>query len=67
MATTNQNIFREAHRLLATKSGREMSDDERGLVTTASIPLNLLPEFSDMTIAEGLDALAKLVEEARRG
>lgn len=63
----NHNIFREAHRLLSSKNGPEMTQDELELVGTAIIPLMVLPEFSDITIAIGLDAIASLVEEANHG
>lgn len=66
MVTTDQNIFREAKALLDRKTGPEMTDDELELVATAIIPLLRLPQYSDVTIADGLEAIARLVEEARR-
>jgi len=62
------NIFREAKQLLDTKRGDEMTDAERQLIATATIPLmvktnGIFPK--DITISEGLDELAKMVEEAK--
>jgi hypothetical protein len=59
------NIFREATLLLATRNGQGMSDEERETVEVAMIPLMLLPKYSDMSIGEGLEDLAKMLEEAK--
>lgn len=62
------NIFRQAKQLLDTKKGSEMTEEELQLIGTAVIPLmvkfdGIFPE--DFTIGEGLEELAKMVEEAR--
>jgi len=54
------NIFREALRL-SEKNGARTEEEEK-LLATASIPLDILPGFSDMTTKEGLEELAKRVE-----
>ena len=59
-----ENIFREAKELLDTKDGRKMTEEEQELVSAAMIPLNILPHFNDMTIGEGLEELARIVDEA---
>ena len=61
-ATTN--IFREALMLLSTRNGEGMSDEERELLATALIPLMLLPQYQDIPIGEGLENLARMIEEA---
>ncbi len=63
---SDHNIYREAHRLLATKSGRDMTQDELELVATAIIPAMVLPQYSDVPLGDCLEAIAKLVEEARQ-
>jgi len=35
------------------------------IINAATIPLNPLPEFNDKTTDEGLEELAKIVEEAK--
>jgi len=59
------NIFHEASVLLSTRNGQGMSDEERDTVAVAMIPLMLLPQYSDIPIDEGLEDLAKMVEEAK--
>jgi len=67
MKTKTMNLFREAKQLLDKKdAGGELTDDELRLIHTAIIPLNLntggfFPE--DITLGEGLEELAKIVEE----
>lgn len=61
----NGNIFREAKELLDTKPIEEMTQEEVTIVKAATIPLNILPEFNDMTTDEGLEELARLFDEAR--
>jgi len=63
LSTTN--IFHEALMLLSTRNGQGMSDEERETVSTAIIPLMLLSQYSDIPIGEGLEDLAKMVEEAK--
>lgn len=60
-----ETIFREALVLLSTKNGRQMSQDEAETVATAILPLMVLPEYSHIPIGEGLEDLAKTLEEAR--
>lgn len=60
------NLFRQAAELLKAKdNGAELTEEELGLIHTALIPLNLhgcpLPE--DIPIGEGLEELAKMVED----
>ena len=64
MATLNGNIFREAKKLLQDKPILEMNQEELTTVKAALIPLNILAEFNDKTIDEGLEELAKMVDEA---
>ena len=62
------NLFRQAAELLKAKdNGAELTEEELQLVATAGIPLDIntggfFPE--DITTAEGLEMLAKMVEEA---
>lgn len=63
----NNNIFREAKQLLATKPVEEMTQEEVTTVKAATIPLDILPEFDDLTILEGLEELAKIFEEKHEG
>lgn len=62
--TMPENIFREAKQLLNTTLVSEMSYEEVLTVKAAVIPLNILPQFNDMTTDEGLEELAQLFEEA---
>jgi len=68
---SNSNIFRQAKNLLDNKgTTSKMSDEELEVVNTALIPLmvntnGFFPD--DMTIAEGLEELAQLVEEKLKG
>jgi len=59
------NIFSEALMLLSTRNGQGMSDEEAETVAVAMIPLMLLPQYSDIPIGEGLEDLAKMVEESK--
>jgi len=54
------NIFMEAKQLLNTKPVSEMTRDEISTVTAATIPLNILPQFNDLTTDQGLEVLSKL-------
>lgn len=62
------NIFRQARTLLQRKdAGEELTEEERQVIRTALIPFTVytgdfFPE--EITIAEGLEGLARLVEEA---
>jgi len=58
------NLFRQALEILG-KNG-EKTEEERKLLNTALIPLNIrgCPFPNDITIGEGLEELAKIVEEA---
>ena len=64
-----ENIFKEAKELWDNKDGREMTEEEQEIIATAIIPLNLrsCPFPDDITIAEGLEELTKIVEEAHAG
>jgi hypothetical protein len=57
------NIFSKALIILARKNERQMTEAEAKLMATATIPLHLLPAFTDMDIKKGLEYLAQLVEE----
>jgi len=59
----NSNIFRQAKQLLQDKPVLEMNEEELEVINTATMPLLLLRHFSDMTINDGLEELAKIVEE----
>jgi len=65
-AMPNTNIFREAKHLLDTKKGSEMNEEERSTMTAALIPFSIkgVPLPENITIMEGLEELAKIVEEA---
>jgi len=57
------NLFRQAKELLDKKdAGAELTEEELQLINTAIIPLMIIPE--DITIGEGLERLAKMMEEA---
>lgn len=61
------NIFRQAKQLLDKKDiGLGLTEEERELVAAAMIPFNIrdCPLPDNITIAEGLEELAKIVEEA---
>lgn len=61
------NIFRQAKQLLDRKDdGAELAEEELRLIDTAIIPLMVKTDGffpDDMTIGEGLEELAKMVEE----
>ena len=69
MTTRNGNIFRQARQLLDKKEkGAQLSEEELQLINTAIIPLmvktnGIFPE--DITIGEGLEDLATMMEEAK--
>jgi hypothetical protein len=63
--TSTTNIFREALLLLSTKNGEDMSEEETETVSTAIIPLMLLPEYFNIPIPDGLEDLARMVEETK--
>lgn len=56
------NIFQEALNILQSKQPAEMTDDETKTVQVASIPLNVLSQFNDMTPEQGLKLLAYLID-----
>ena len=60
--TPDGNLFRQAKQLLDRKSGPQMTEEEAKVIQTAIIPLLLIPAFGDITIGEGLEELAKMVE-----
>lgn len=55
------NIFRQALEILDKDGTR--TEEEEELLAAATIPLDILPEFNDMTTGEGLEELAKIVED----
>lgn len=59
---TDNNIFRQAKQLLNDKPVLEMNEEELKIVNTATMPLLRLRHFSDMSILDGLEELAKFVE-----
>jgi len=59
------NLFRQAKQLLNDKPVLEMNEEELAIVNTATMPLLLLRYFSDRSINDGLEVLAKMVEEER--
>ena len=67
MEKAKLNLFRQAKELLRDKSILEMNEEEVLTVKAAQIPLNILPELSNMTTDQGLEELAKIVEEASSG
>lgn len=59
------NIFRQAKELLDKRAaGNQITWDEFQLINTAKIPLNIhgCPFPEDMTVAECLEKLAKILE-----
>lgn len=59
------NIFREAKQLLDKKdNGNKLTEEEQELVNTADIPftVNTGDIFGDITIGEGLEEMARIVE-----
>jgi len=58
----NGNIFRQAKKLLRSKSVFDMTEEEETVVGAAMIPLDLLPQFNDMTRDEGLEVLSKMLD-----
>jgi hypothetical protein len=66
MPNSNNNIFRQAKQLLNQKPVLEMNEEELKIVNTATMPLLLLRHFSDRSINDGLEELAKMVEEGKR-
>lgn len=63
----NGNIFREAKELLETnpKPFSEMTEEEVLIIKAATIPLFILPEYNDISILDGLESLATLMEGYR--
>ena len=58
------NIFRQAKWLLDHKSGTAMTEEESDLVSLAILPVIYSPYLAeDMTVGNGLEVLAKAVEE----
>lgn len=59
-----ENLFRQAAELLRAKdAGAELTKEERELINTAIIPLMILPQYNDTSIAIGLGELAEILEE----
>lgn len=62
----DNNIFRQATELLKAKDkGEQLTEEELKLINTAIIPLMAADGFfpEDITIAEGLEELIKIVEQ----
>jgi len=59
---TDNNIFRQAKQLLNDKPVLEMNEEELKVVNTATMPLLLLRQFSNLSIDDGLEELAKMVD-----
>jgi len=64
--TNNSNIFKEAKQLLNEKPVLEMTAEELEVVKIATMPLLLLRQFSDRSIDDGLEGLAKRADEAQK-
>ena len=60
----NGNIFRRAQLLLRDKPALEMTGEEQAVVSIATMPLLLLPQFNDILIDDGLEWLAQVYDEA---
>lgn len=58
----DRNIFRQAKQILDNKGDQGMSDEEWKLLSTATMPLLIAPQFNNTPIGEGLEELAKMVE-----
>ncbi|MBA7701086.1 hypothetical protein ES703_109817 [subsurface metagenome] len=61
------NIFREAKNLLDKRdAGGELSEEELQLIATAELPFLVrnCPSLKDLPVAECLEVLANIVEEA---
>lgn len=61
----NKNIFRQAKQLLNEKPVLEMNEEELEVIKIATMPLLLLRQFSELSIDEGLEELAKIVDESQ--
>lgn len=60
-----RNIFEEALALINNKKGKHLKNKERRTISTAMLPLMILPEYSNTPICEGLEELSRMIEEAR--
>jgi hypothetical protein len=58
------DIFRQALKIL-DKRGRTEEEDE--LLAAALIPLDLFPQFNELTTREGLKLLSKMIKEEKHG
>lgn len=66
------NIYRQAYKLVTTKTGGEMTRKELRLVNRAIFPIiNLLPklepEEDEMLVSDGLLKLARIIEGENHG
>lgn len=64
------NIFRQAKQLLDKRdNGNELTEEEQELVNTAAIPFTVNTDdiFGDITIGEGLEELARIIENKSAG
>ena len=61
----SNNIYRQAKELLDRKHDNKLTEEEYQLINTAIIPLMITNVLGkDITLREGLEELAKIVEEA---
>ncbi len=61
----SNNIYRQAAELLDKKHDYKLTEEERQLINTAIIPLMITNVLGkDITLREGLEELAKIVEKA---
>ncbi len=63
---TDNNIFRQAKQLRQEKPVLEMNEEELEIVKIATMPILLLRQFSEIPIDDGLEELAKMVDEAQK-
>lgn len=56
------SIFQEALKIIRSKNPVDWTEEEQHTVNAATIPLNMLPAFNDMTIELGLEVLAALAK-----
>lgn len=57
------NIFREALEILNNKHDGNMTKEEAEIVSSAIIPLMILPQYNHVDLREGLAELARMVEK----
>ena len=60
---TDSNIYRQAKQLRQEKPVLEMNEEESEVIKIAMMPILQLRQFSEIPIDDGLEELAKIVEE----